>query len=271
METPKEHEERPLTEEELFLEEVLLAKDEALREERERRLSGIPPKKRLNVSARLIVWLMAATLFFSTFAILFQIYSIPAIEFIQTSSKLSQQEDIKAYKLAVVEVSTGQSKGTGFAISSDGYIITNSHVVKGNEKLSIIFPEDGMHSGSLVADYPEVDLALIKIEGEDFPHLTVAANFVEQHGEAITFIGNPLYFTGIANKGHVIETTVSSLESNVIMIEAPVYKGNSGSPVLNAAGEVIGVIYATSNTEAYGKVGLFIPIDELHKRFTLDK
>ena len=80
----EKEEQRELTEEELFLEEVLRAQEEALREEREQRLAGTYIKKRQPFTVKLVVWLMALALAFSTFAAIFQIYSIPAIEFLTT-------------------------------------------------------------------------------------------------------------------------------------------------------------------------------------------
>ena len=260
----------PLTEEEQFLEEVLAAQEEALRKERERRDTGLPPKKRLNLGARLIVWLMSFALIFSMFTFIFEMYSIPAIEFLKTSARLSSDETVQEYKKAVVEVSTGSSKGTGFAISEDGYIVTNSHVVDDALQLTIVFPDEGVMEAELVADYPEVDLAVLKVDRAGLPHLELAETFeeVQQH---VTFIGNPLAFTGIANEGDVIGFTATRLETEVSMLDAPVYKGNSGSPVIASDGTVIGVIYATLKHDEHGKVGLFVPIDALHERFQVDE
>ena len=268
--TSKVNEQQPLTEEEQFLEEVLAAQEEALREERERRVSGKPPKKRLNVGSRFVVWMMSFALIFSMFAFIFQMYSIPAIEFLKTSARLSGDETVQEYKKAVVEVSTGSSKGTGFAISEDGYIVTNSHVIEDALQLSIVFSDEGLMEAEVVADYPEVDLAVLKVDRVGLPYLELGQTLeeVQQH---VTFIGNPLAFTGIANEGYVIGFTNTRLETSVSMLDAPVYKGNSGSPVIASDGTVIGVIYATLKHDELGKVGLFVPIDALHERFQLDE
>src|SRR5699024_9263154 len=80
------------------------------------------------------------------------------------------------------------------------------------------------------------------------------------------FIGNPLGFHGIANKGTIIDyTRLQNWDEDVIMMKAPVYRGSSGSPVINGDGEVIGVVFATTDRENYGKVGLFIPINHYWK------
>lgn len=263
------HIEQDLTDEEqAFLEEVLQAQEEALREDAERRKNKVPPKKRLNFGARIIVWMMSFALIFSMFAFIFQMYSIPAIEFIKTSARLSGDEVIQQYKEAVVEVSTGSSKGTGFSISEDGYIVTNSHVIKGALQLTVVFPNHGVKEAIVIEDYPEVDLAVIKVEGTDLPSLQLA-NELENVQQDVIFIGNPLAFTGIANEGKVLGFYDDDLEVRVSKLDAPVYKGNSGSPVISENGEVIGVIYATIKLEEYGKLGLFIPIDALHERFEL--
>ena len=97
-------------------------------------------------------------------------YSIPAIEFLKVSTNLSAQENIQQYKKAVVEISTGDSKGTGFAISDDGYIITNEHVIDDALQLTVVFPDDGIYEAEVIAAYPEIDTALIKVDGENLPY-----------------------------------------------------------------------------------------------------
>ena len=254
-----------LTEEE-FLELVLEEQQKALAEERQRRLEGTKKTKRQTPLVRLIVWGMAFILFFNTFAILFNIYSIPAIEFLKVSTALSAQEDIQQYKKAVVEISTGDSKGTGFAISDDGYILTNEHVIDDALQLTVVFPDEGIYEAEVVAAYPEIDTALIKVTGVDLPHLNVAESYTPSAKEHMYFIGNPLYFTGIANEGTVIDwIKLDDWEQPVVMMQAPVYKGNSGSPVITNDGDVVGVVFATLKTEEHGKVGLFVPINYFHK------
>lgn len=105
-------------------------------------------------------------------------------------------------------------------------------------------------------------MAILETDEENLPHLTLADQTSFEPDEAISFIGNPLRFQGIANEGTIIDyTKLSDWDEKVVMIEAPVYRGNSGSPVINKDGEVIGVIFATLQHDEYGRVGLFIPID----------
>ncbi|WP_068984195.1 MULTISPECIES: S1C family serine protease [Lysinibacillus] len=254
-----------LTEEE-FIELVLSEQQKALAEEHEQRQQNKKPKKQKPI-VRWIVWSMAFVLFLNTFALIFQIYSIPAIEFIKVSTRLSAQENIKLYKKAVVEVSTGSSKGTGFAISPDGLIVTNAHVVEDADTLSVIFPEEGLMKAELLQSYPDVDLALLQVSGDNFPFLSLAENPSYNEHEHVYFIGNPLAFTGIANEGKLLEPTyLNDWQEPVMMMKAPVYRGNSGSPVINADGEVIGIVFATMEKEPYGRVGLFVPIEVLQRK-----
>ncbi|MBS4210226.1 serine protease [Bacillus sp. FJAT-50079] len=209
-----------------------------------------------------ILWLMSFVLVINTFVVIFEIYSIPALEFLKTSARLSSQEDIALYKKSVVVIATNNSKGTGFSISADGIILTNNHVVEGNKKVVVEFPDHGHFTADIVQAYPDIDLAIIKVNAADLPFLQLAKQPDFEAGEPIYFIGNPLRFTGIANEGTLIsELKLASWEEPVMMMKAPVYRGNSGSPVLNEDGEVIGIVFATLKHELHGKVGLFIPVD----------
>lgn len=254
-----------LTEEE-FLELVLAEQEKALAEERARRLAGKEPKQKAKPATKLIIWLMALTLTFSTFSVIFSIYSIPAIEFLKVSATLSQQDDIKAYKQSVVTINTNDGKGTGFVIRDDGYILTNEHVIDGAVTITVVFPDDTLYKAEVIEKKADIDLAILKIDADNLPTLTLADKSSYVIDEAVYFIGNPLAFSGIANKGTIVgETGAEGIETTTIMMDAPVYKGNSGSPVLNKAGEVIGIVFATGKREPHGKVGLFIPIDAYYK------
>ncbi|TQR16591.1 S1C family serine protease [Psychrobacillus vulpis] len=257
----KNEEEMKDIDEEEFLELVLETQREALLKESQEKTKS----KSKRPFPRWIFWLIAAILFVNTFAAIFQIYSIPAIEFLKTSAKLSLQEDIAQYKKSVVVITTEDAKGTGFSISSDGTILTNYHVVEGQDTVTVTFPEDGIFKADVVNTYPAVDLAVIKATGEDLPFLELAEQTTFGDNEPVYFIGNPLSFTSIANEGKVIDyIQLDNWNVPVVMMKAPVYRGNSGSPVLNHEGQVIGVVFATLEHDKYGKVGLFVPIDEYY-------
>lgn len=241
---------------------VLEAQREALEKEA---LEKTRPKPK-RPFPRWIFWTMAFVLFVNTFAMIFQIYSIPAIEFIKTSARLSAQEDIARYKEAVVVVLTDDSKGTGFSISSEGKVLTNYHVVEDNNSVVVGFPEAGRFNADVIQTYPSIDLAVLQVDEEDLPFLELSENPSYELGDPITFIGNPLKFTGIANEGSLIDFhQLTDWDVPVMMMEAPVYRGNSGSPVLNEDGQVIGVVFATLDHDEHGKVGLFVPIEEYYR------
>ncbi|QDP42099.1 trypsin-like peptidase domain-containing protein [Radiobacillus deserti] len=213
-------------------------------------------------------WLIAVALFIQVIAMVPKSFPIAAIDFLSTSSRLMTDSNIDEYQKAVVVVEAGASRGTGFAYTENGLILTNHHVIDGalKEQIYVAFPEAGLKDANIVAEYPEIDLALLQVESEDsVPFLPLAEKATFKKDEHIYFIGNPLRFEGIANEGEVIGyTSIESMDKEVLMLDASVYHGNSGSPVITEEGEVMGIIFATLDHPEHGRVGLAVPIDYFH-------
>ncbi len=242
---------------------VLEAQREALSPEGRERMEN----KSKRPFPKWLFWLIAFVMVVNTFIVLFEVYSIPAIEFVKTSARLSAQEEIASYKKSVVVVNTDGSKGTGFSISSEGTILTNYHVIEGNNSVTVSFPEDGRFTAKVIETYPSIDLAVLEVNGQDLPSLQLAEQTPITADESVIFIGNPLRFSGIANEGTILEEIqLKDWKEPVWMMEAAVYRGNSGSPVLNSEGQVIGIVFATLDHETYGNVGLFVPIDRYYSQ-----
>ncbi|WP_161568140.1 S1C family serine protease [Anaerobacillus alkaliphilus] len=207
---------------------------------------------------KVISIVIAVMLVFQVVGVFFSTFSIDAISFLQTSYRLSQQDDVKQYKQAVVTVQGERSRGTGFAISADGLIVTNHHVIQDQEKIMVGFYQGDLFEGKVISSYPDIDIAFLQVEGSNLPYLPLS----DQGGmknENIYVIGNPLTWTQIANEGAILDTT------DVTVISAPIYRGNSGSPVINMNGEVVAVVYAKRRTTEYGgkSVGLAVPIEKV--------
>ncbi|MFQ3543688.1 trypsin-like peptidase domain-containing protein [Halobacillus rhizosphaerae] len=212
-------------------------------------------------------WLVAIVMVLNIIAVLPNTFSIPAVNFLKTSAQLSTNKKIETYQKSIVVVETGNSKGTGFSFTRDGQILTNHHVIEGEKRISVAFPERGLFEAKVIKDFPEVDLAVLKAEGQNFPHLQLADHTAFNDEEHFYFIGNPLKFTGIANQGTIIDyTQLEDWKDPVLMLDAPVYRGNSGSPVINDQGKVIAVVFATLSHEQEGRVGLAVPIDYYYEK-----
>jgi S1-C subfamily serine protease len=246
---------------------------ELVEQERAKALKRTSGNKKRSLGRRFpkwAFWLIAAAMVLNVFALIPQTFSVPAIDFLLTSAKLSVHDDVQAYKKAVVVIETGTSKGTGFAVSGDGIIITNHHVVEGEDSVTAAFADEGLFTAKVTDTYPQIDIAILQAEGNGFPFLDLSDSAPAQAGEAVLFIGNPLKFNRIANEGTIIgDIRLEGWGEKVQMINAPVYRGNSGSPVISRDGKVTGIIFATLDHRDYGKVGLFVPVDLL-KRY-LDK
>ncbi|MFB4164046.1 S1C family serine protease [Alteribacillus sp. JSM 102045] len=241
---------------------------EVLEEEPQRKPEEIKKKKKKRRGIRIIAVLLALMLVFQVSAMLFDTFRLDAIEFLKTSYRLSQDENIQEWKEAVVTIQGegrfGRSKGTGFFIDSKGLILTNHHVIEQQDSIGISTEDGEIFEGKLVGSDAEKDLALVEIEEEENFEALPLKNDVSLEDDHIYVIGNPLSFTKIANEGNILseETT----RENAVGISAPIYRGNSGSPVISEKGEVTGVVYAKKSIDhpKQESIGLAVPVDDVH-------
>jgi S1-C subfamily serine protease len=140
-----------------------------------------------------------------------------------------------------------QGSGSGVAITPDGYILTNSHVLQAATKLTIALPEGHRVEASLVGQDPATDLALIHAHGVEMTHAALDADNALRVGQLAIAMGNPLGFhasvsTGVISAlGRALRSQEGRLIESVIQHTAPLNPGNSGGPLLNSHGKIVGI------------------------------
>lgn len=137
-----------------------------------------------------------------------------------------------------------QSLGSGFIISSDGYILTNNHVVDKATDIKVSLTDGRTFEAKLIGKSPDIDIALIKIETQGLPSVTLGDSEITEVGDMVIAIGNPFGLSHtvtsgiISAKGRVIGV---GPYDNLIQTDAAINPGNSGGPLFNSSGEVVGI------------------------------
>jgi tetratricopeptide (TPR) repeat protein len=152
-----------------------------------------------------------------------------------------------AVMLLVVSDANGKeiATGTGFLVSSDGKLITNHHVIEGGASAVAKAENGGLFSiEGVLADDPKNDLVLLKLKGKDLPFLPLGNSEKIEVGTRIAVIGSPLGLEGTLSEGIVSAVRDLPDRDQILQITAAISHGSSGSPVLDAKGEVIGVASA---------------------------
>ncbi len=137
--------------------------------------------------------------------------------------------------------------GSGFIISSDGYIITNNHVVAGASEIKVLLPDSREYDATLIGRDPDTDIAVLKIYADSLKAIRFADSKNLQVGQIAIAIGNPYGFqysltAGVVSAlGRTLRSESGRLIDDVIQTDASLNPGNSGGPLVNSDGDVIGV------------------------------
>jgi serine protease Do len=159
------------------------------------------------------------------------------------------------------------SMGTGFLISADGYVLTNHHVVDGASEIYVRLTDRRELKAELVGSDEQTDIAVLKLEGRGFPHVALGKSRALKPGQWVVAIGSPFGFDHSVTAGIVSAVGRASFDRSqqyvpFIQTDVAINRGNSGGPLLNTAGEVVGVnSQIFSNTGGFMGVSFAIPIE----------
>ena len=205
-----------------------------------------------------------------------------------TSTKMTPQDVYENYVNAVVLVynqgttstywgqTESQSSGSGMIISKDGYVLTNNHVVEGAEKLTVMTTSGEEYDATVIGADEVNDVALLKIEGdEDFPTVSIGDSDQIEVGEQLCAIGNPLgELTNTLTVGYVsaldreISESSTGTTINMFQTDCAINSGNSGGPIFDMNGNVVGITTAKYSSSGYSNaasvegIGFCIPIND---------
>jgi serine protease Do len=163
-----------------------------------------------------------------------------------------------------------RGSGSGFIINSTGQILTNSHVVDGADTVTVTLKDGRTFNGKVLGEDPVTDVAVIKIDANNLPTLSIGNSDVLQPGEAVIAIGNPLGLNNTVTSGIISATGRSSSDIGAsdkrvdyLQTDAAINPGNSGGPLLNVRGQVIGM--NTAIIQGAQGLGFAIPINTAQK------
>ena len=165
------------------------------------------------------------------------------------------------------QVSSHASSGSGFIVDPDGYIVTNYHVVKGAQTLTVTLASGDSYPAELVGGDEDNDVALLKIEGSGFATCKVGDSDTLRVGEMVAAIGNPLgELTNTLTVGYISaldrEINTDGTPINMLQTDAAINSGNSGGPLFDMYGNVVGITTAKYASSSIEGLGFAIPVND---------
>lgn len=151
-------------------------------------------------------------------------------------------------------------QGSGVIVSKEGHILTNSHVVHNMDSIAVQLEDGREFTAKVLGDDPTSEVALIKIDGSDFPYLALGNSDLLEVGQWVAAIGNPFGLQATLTVGVVSAKGRSDLDitryEDFIQTDTAINRGNSGGPLLNLNGEVVGITTAIASTSGSGYLGI---------------
>jgi len=173
--------------------------------------------------------------------------------------------DIKIQDLEKLLNKMNMGSGTGFVVRDNGYIVTNNHVVANAGKIEVSFQNGKSYDATVVGTDSFSDLAVLKIDGKNLPILDFGNSSKVRPGEFSIAIGSPMGFKHTVTFGIIsaVGRDVRDINGNInfLQTDAAINRGNSGGPLINMKGEVIGVNTAIITKQAAQNIGFAIPAD----------
>lgn len=166
------------------------------------------------------------------------------------------------------------ASGSGFIISKDGYIVTNNHVIDGADDITVSLFDGSSYEAELVGAYASNDIALLKVEADNLPCVTIGDSSRLAVGDEVAAIGNPLgQLTFSLTVGYVsaLDRSINTdgTPINMLQTDAAINSGNSGGPLFDMSGRVVGITTAKAASNSYSSgasvegIGFAIPINDV--------
>lgn len=163
------------------------------------------------------------------------------------------------------------SSGSGFILTTDGYIVTNHHVIADADSVKVTLYNGDTYDATVVGGDEDYDIAVLKIDAEDLQPVTLGDSSKLNVGDRVLAIGNPLGELTFSMSGGMVSSVnrtinVDGTPFNMIQTDASINPGNSGGPLFNSYGEVVGIVsakYSSYSNESVEGLGFAIPINDV--------
>lgn len=169
-------------------------------------------------------------------------------------------ELFKMFRAPHLKDEKATSLGSGFVIDADGYVVTNNHVIEGAEEITVTFDDNTHYDAKVIGNDTKTDIAVLKVEaGRKLPFVSLGDSDTSRVGDWVMVIGNPFGLGGTVTAG-IISARARDINAgpfdDFIQTDAAINRGNSGGPMFNMNGEVIGISTAIFSPNGMGNVGI---------------